>query len=174
MCSSDLLQELTGIEEAIIPDPHFEGGGLHQITPGGYLKVHVDFNRHSRLNLDRRINLLIYLNKDWQEEYGGNLELWDRNVSTCHRKILPIFNRCVIFNTNDFSYHGHPDPLTCPEGRTRKSLALYYYSNGRPASDLSGRAHSTVFRARPGEDIPQENIQKKSLKHFLKNILAGK
>jgi hypothetical protein len=74
-------------------------------------------------------------------------------------KILPIFNRMVIFSTTDFSYHGHPEPLTCPEGWTRKSLALYYYSNGRPAEEIAETAHSTIFQARPGEDIKEENPQ---------------
>jgi len=164
------LEELTGIP-GIIPDPHFEGGGLHQIKRGGYLKVHVDFNRHGRLKLDRRLNVLVYLNKDWQEEYGGHLELWDREMSQCVHKILPIFNRMVIFNTNDFSYHGHPDPLKCPEGRSRKSLALYYYSNGRPAEELSGKNHTTIFKARANENIISEQ-EPFRLKNFLINRIA--
>ena len=149
------LESLTGID-GIIPDPHFEGGGLHQIERGGYLKLHVDFNRNKKLRLDRRLNLLLYLNKDWKEEYGGYLELWDKDVTQCGKKILPIFNRLVIFTTTDFTYHGHPEPLTCPEGWTRKSLALYYYTNGRPAEEISEKEHSTIFQARPGEEIQQE------------------
>ncbi|KAM3097035.1 2OG-Fe(II) oxygenase [Phormidesmis sp. 146-35] len=144
----NFLEQLTGIE-GLIPDPHFVGGGLHQIERGGYLKMHVDFNQYERLRLDRRLNLLIYLNQNWQEDYGGHLELWDQNMTQCQKKILPIFNRCVIFSTTDFSYHGHPEPLTCPDGETRKSLALYYYSNGRPAAEISD-AHTTIFRDRPG------------------------
>ncbi|NES82115.1 MAG: 2OG-Fe(II) oxygenase, partial [Moorea sp. SIO2B7] len=96
----NFLEKITGIE-GIIPDPHFVGGGLHQIETGGYLKVHADFNRHNRLRLDRRLNLLIYLNKNWQEEYGGHFELWDRDMTRCEKKVLPIFNRCVIFSTTD-------------------------------------------------------------------------
>lgn len=151
----NFLESLTGID-GIISDPHFEGGGLHQIKRGGYLKMHVDFNRHNKLRLDRRLNLLIYLNKNWKEEYGGHLELWDRDMTRCEKKILPIFNRCVIFSTTDFSYHGHPEPLTCPEGQTRKSLALYYYSNGRPVEETSNSSHSTIFQARPGEESMKE------------------
>lgn len=147
----NFLEQLTGIE-GIIPDPHFVGGGLHQIEPGGYLKVHVDFNRHQRMRLDRRLNLLIYLNKDWQEEYGGHFEMWDTEMTQCEKRILPLFNRCVIFNTTDFSFHGHPEPLSCPEDRTRKSLALYYYSNGRPDTEIA-KGHSTVFRSRPQESL---------------------
>lgn len=143
------LETLTGID-GLIPDPHLWGGGLHQIVPGGFLKVHADFNRHEKLNLDRRLNLLLYLNRDWKEEYGGHLQLWTRDMSRCVVKVLPVFNRCVVFSTTDFSYHGHPDPLTCPQGRTRKSVAMYYYTNGRPAEEISGD-HSTLFKPRPGE-----------------------
>jgi len=148
------VEQLTGIS-GIIPDPHFVGGGLHRIQKDGFLKVHADFNKHNRLNLDRRLNILLYLNKDWQEEYGGYLELWDEKMTSCQKKILPIFNRCVIFSTTDFSYHGHPEPLTCPEGRSRQSLALYYYTNGRPAEEVSD-SHSTIFRERPNEEIREE------------------
>lgn len=145
----NFLELLTGIE-GLIPDPHFAGGGLHQIEPGGYLKIHADFNRHSRLKLDRRLNLLLYLNEGWEEGWGGHLELWDREMTRCARRILPVFNRCVIFSTNDDSFHGHPEPLRCPPGRTRKSLALYYYTNGRPPEEVSAE-HGTLTRLRPGE-----------------------
>ena len=143
------LEQLTGID-GLIPDPYFGGGGLHQIERGGYLKVHADFNWHPKLRLDRRLNLLLYLNKDWKEAYGGHLELWSRNMTRCVQRILPIFNRCVIFSTTDTSYHGHPDPLRCPPSITRKSLALYYYTNGRPEQEQSA-PHDTLFQERPGE-----------------------
>jgi hypothetical protein len=142
----DFLSHVTGIAN-LIPDPGFEGGGLHQIVRGGKLGVHADFNRHGQYNLDRRLNLLLYLNKDWKEEYGGNLELWDRDMTRCERKVAPLFNRMMVFGTTDFTYHGHPEPLQCPEGMTRKSMALYYFSNGRPAEEISGE-HSTLFRER--------------------------
>lgn len=145
------LEVLTGID-GLISDPYFAGGGLHQIERGGYLKIHADFNRHPKFGLERRLNLLLYLNDGWQEEYGGQLELWDKEMTHAVQRILPVFNRCVIFNTTDFSYHGHPEPLTCPEGMTRKSLALYYYSNGRPAAEVSPE-HGTLVRPRPGEII---------------------
>ena len=144
----EFLERLTGID-GLIPDPYFGGGGLHQILPGGFLKVHADFNWHPKLRLDRRLNLLIYLNKDWREEYGGHLQLWDRGLEQAEKAILPVFNRSVVFATTDTSYHGHPDPLACPEGMTRKSISLYYYSNGRPESERSA-PHDTVFRETPG------------------------
>ena len=138
------LERLTGIE-GLIPDPYFGGGGLHQIEPGGFLKVHADFNVHPKLHLDRRLNMLIYLNKDWREEYGGHLELWDRDrTRTCRERILPVFNRTVVFSTTDTSFHGHPHPLTSPPGVTRKSVSLYYYTAGRPRGEES-EAHDTLF-----------------------------
>jgi Rps23 Pro-64 3,4-dihydroxylase Tpa1-like proline 4-hydroxylase len=142
----EFLSAVTGIPN-LISDPGFEGGGLHQIVRGGKLGIHADFNRHRAYNLDRRLNLLLYLNKDWREEYGGQLQLWNRDMTRCEAKILPVFNRVVIFSTTDFTYHGHPDPLQCPEDTTRKSLALYYFSNGRPPEEVSAW-HSTIFRAR--------------------------
>jgi hypothetical protein len=148
----EFLETLTGIR-GLVPDPHFWGGGVHQIVRGGFLKIHSDFNRHPTLNLDRRLNLLLYLNRGWQEEWGGHLELWDRDMTECRKKILPIFGRCVIFSTTDFSNHGHPDPIDCPDRESRKSLALYYYSNGRPPEEIAGTHYSTPFRRRPGEKL---------------------
>jgi hypothetical protein len=117
---------------------------MHQIVRGGKLGVHVDFNKHPHTKLDRRLNLLIYLNRDWEEEHGGHFELWDTEGKEFRKRVLPVFNRCVVFSTTEVSYHGHPHPLQCPEGQSRKSLAMYYYSNGRPASEVAAR-HSTVF-----------------------------
>jgi Rps23 Pro-64 3,4-dihydroxylase Tpa1-like proline 4-hydroxylase len=139
------LEALTGIE-GLIPDPYFGGGGLHQIEPGGFLKVHTDFNLHPKLKLDRRLNMLIYLNRGWREEWGGHLELWDRDRRTCRQRILPLFNRTVIFSTTDTSWHGHPHPLASPAGVTRKSVSLYYYTAGRPAEERSA-PHDTIFIA---------------------------
>src|SRR6201996_8752414 len=144
------LETLTGIQ-SVLPDPNYAGGGLHQIRPGGLLEVHADFSYHKGLRLDRRINVLIYLNKAWNEEYGGHFELWDREVKRAEKKILPIFNRCAIFSTTSVSFHGHPEPLTCPPDRNRKSIATYYYSNGRPEEDPNlTHKHEVAFQQRPG------------------------
>ena len=144
------LERLTGIDN-LIGDPQFEGGGLHQIVSGGKLAIHADFNKHSCFGLDRRLNLLIYLNKNWKDEYGGDFELWDNNMSKMISKVAPLFNRVVIFTTSEHSYHGHPDPLACPSDVTRKSLALYYYTNGGVREEEASGQHSTLFHARPGE-----------------------
>ena len=147
----DFLERLTGID-GLVSDPWLEGGGLHQIERGGMLKVHVDFNKHTLTRLDRRINVLLYLNQDWDESWGGALELWDTSMTRCEKRLFPHFNRLVVFNTTDDANHGHPDALACPEDRSRKSMALYYYSNGRPASEVKG-SHTTIFKRRPGERI---------------------
>lgn len=145
-----VLENITGIK-GLIGDPAFRGGGLHQIYPGGKLDVHADFNFHQHLKLDRRLNMLLYLNKDWRPEWKGQLELWPTDMSECRIKIEPIFNRCVIFETTDWAFHGHPENLDCPEGRTRKSMAWYYYTNGRPEHEKTP-PHSTKFQKRPGDD----------------------
>ncbi len=143
------LEGLTGINN-LLPDPHFEGGGHHEILPGGFLKIHADFGKNTRTGLDRRLNALVYLNKDWKEEYGGHFELWDVEMKGCVKKVLPLFNRLVVFSTTSFTYHGHPEPLRCPPDRSRRSIALYYYTNGRPESEVvAGGSHSTLFKARP-------------------------
>ncbi|HMS28395.1 MAG TPA: 2OG-Fe(II) oxygenase [Saprospiraceae bacterium] len=145
----EFLTELTGID-ALIPDPYFEGGGFHQIKKGGFLKIHADFNKNKFTKLDRRLNVLVYLNKDWKEEYGGHFELWDKEMQHCVKKVLPVFNRMAMFSTTDYSWHGHPDPLNCPEGWSRKSLALYYYTNGRPKEEIDPfkKEHMTIFKER--------------------------
>lgn len=145
------LERLSGIT-SLIPDPYFEGGGLHQIEPGGFLKVHADFSWHDRLHLDRRLNSIIYLNKDWKESYGGALELWERDMSKPVQRYLPTFNRCIVFATTDYAYHGHPDPLASPPGRNRRSLALFYYTNGRPAHETR-QDEGSRYQERPGERI---------------------
>ena len=162
------LERLTGIN-SLIADPQLHGGGMHQIQRGGKLGVHVDFNKHENYRLDRRLNVLLYLNKDWREEYGGHLELWNREMSQCVKRIAPAFNRLVAFSTTETSWHGHPDPLNCPPERTRKSLALYYYTNGRPDSETA-QEHTTLFRGRPGEKIGRTR-QPLQLRDFVPPVL---
>lgn len=144
------LEQLSGIQ-GIIPDPHFRGSGLHMTATGGSLDIHADFNRHKQYKLDRRVNTFVYMNDDWPESYGGHLELWGRDMRSCYQKILPSMGRFVVFSSTDFSYHGHPQPQTSPEDRSRKSIALYYYTNGRPKEEClnqncEGNDHSTLFQ----------------------------
>lgn len=138
------LEKLTGIE-GLVGDPGLRGGGLHLIKRGGFLKLHVDFNWHEKLKMHRRLNLLLYLNRNWEEDYGGHLELCGLGAGAATVRLLPIFNRFVIFSTTDFSYHGHPAPLNCPADRSRQSIAMYYYTSTRPDAEISA-PHSTLFR----------------------------
>lgn len=151
----EFLTELTGID-GLIPDPYLQGGGLHKIPRGGKLGVHVDFNRHKQMRVYRRLNVIVYLNKDWKEEYGGHFELWDEKKNGCQKKILPIFNRMALFSTTSKSFHGHPEPLTCPEDRYRRSLALYYYT-AEEKGEQEASTHSTIFLDGEGKRVKDTN-----------------
>jgi hypothetical protein len=129
------LEQLTGIKN-LLPDPSLQGAGLHQSLPGAVLGIHADFTHHKKYDLSRRLNILIYLNENWREEYEGHLELWSTDMSCCVKRIMPSIGRCVIFRTDRNSYHGSPTPLNCPDGTTRKSIALYYYTNGRDDAEV--------------------------------------
>jgi hypothetical protein len=136
------LEKLTGIS-GLLADPSYFGGGLHKILTGGFLEIHADFNHLKRYDLERRLNLLLYLNKDWQPSYQGDLELWDRPSMSRATVVAPIFNRCVIFSTTAASLHGHPIPLATPPGTERMSIALYYYTN--TWEPVAGEDHSTLY-----------------------------
>ena len=143
------VSALTGIPN-LISDPAMDGGGLHQSGRGGYLNVHTDFSKHHvYVNWRRRINLILYLNPDWDERWGGSIELWERSAKgkmRCGIKYPPLLNHVLIFTTDERSLHGFPDPLTCPDGQSRKSLALYYYTD---EGEEKSSAHSTDYFARP-------------------------
>jgi hypothetical protein len=149
LCNDDfakLLSALTGIQH-LIPDPSMDGGGLHQTLRGGHLNIHADFTTHHRhRNWMRRVNVLLYLNDHWSPEWGGALELWDADVRRCVRSVAPLGNRMLIFTTSGDAYHGHPDPLVCPDGIARRSIALYYFT-----AEHNPRRRSTRYRARPGD-----------------------
>jgi 2OG-Fe(II) oxygenase superfamily len=142
----DFVGTLLGADH-LIPDTSLEGGGLHQSTRGGFLNVHADFTVHPHhRNWQRRANLILYLNEEWRPEWGGGLELWNGDMKECVDSVLPIANRALIFSTGATSFHGHPDPLTCPDGMSRRSLALYYFS-----VEEDPLVRSTDYRPRPGE-----------------------
>ncbi len=151
--SAQFIRFIEGITniQGLIPDPYFSGGGLHETSSGGLLGIHADFQVNEGLQLFRRVNVLIYLNKDWQGAYGGKLELWDKAMTQKVVDVAPIFNRCVIFNTDADSFHGHPDPLTTPENITRKSIALYYYK-AQTIQNQTGESRHTLYVARPQDD----------------------
>ncbi|MBW2280777.1 MAG: 2OG-Fe(II) oxygenase [Deltaproteobacteria bacterium] len=141
------LAALTGID-ALISDPDLDGAGMHQIVPGGFLNVHTDFLSHT-VNSDwsRQLNLLVYFNKDWQPQWNGALELWDDEMSRCVESVEPAFNRAVLFHTQSRSFHGHPHRLACPDGETRKSIALYYFRDEHERQALT----PTNYRAMPDD-----------------------
>jgi 2OG-Fe(II) oxygenase superfamily len=142
------LSTLAGIA-GLIPDPSLEGGGLHQSGPGGFLNVHTDFSMHHyQKNWRRRVNVIVYLNPGWKEEWGGALEFWEMGMKRCGAKYSPLLNHAVIFTTDERSLHGFPDPLKCPPGVARKSLAFYYYTVEEHAKASS---HSTDYFARPND-----------------------
>lgn len=151
--SAQFIRFIEGITniQGLIPDPYFSGGGLHETSTGGLLGIHADFQVNEGLQLFRRVNVLIYLNKDWQDAYGGKLELWDKAMTKKVVEVAPIFNRAVIFNTDADSFHGHPDPLTTPAHITRKSIALYYYK-AQAIQNQTGESRHTLYVARPHDD----------------------
>jgi 2OG-Fe(II) oxygenase superfamily len=161
------VSKVTGISN-LLADPELAGGGIHETNHGGHLDVHVDFNYNEKSALHRRVNLLFYFNKDWKEEYGGILDLWNADVSECVGRFQPIFNRAAGFVTSEVSWHG-VTPVTCPTSMMRKSFAVYYYTKEAPEG-WDGVVHSTVFRARPDEywkglfAMPAENAVRSALR----------
>jgi Rps23 Pro-64 3,4-dihydroxylase Tpa1-like proline 4-hydroxylase len=179
----DELEKVTGIPR-LLADEQLSGGGMHLTGSGGRLDVHVDFNRIEDRQLFRRLNILVYLNPVWKEEWGGHIELWDRDVKTCHQRCVPALNRCLIFETSDISYHGVA-PITAPAAMVRQSFAAYYYTREAPPK-WDGRSHSTIFRARPDEQfrrfvsMPAERIRRrleskvKRSKELIKGLIGLK
>ena len=163
------LESLTAIQ-ALIPDPHFVGGGFHETSKGGKLGIHADFRINQAMHLNRRINMIIYLNKEWNSHYGGKLELWDKKMQGKVHSIEPIYNRCVIFNTDANSFHGHPDPLMTPDNVTRKSLALYYYTASKRIYEDSV-SHSTMYKARASDDAAtKKEVNRLTFDNYLKDL----
>jgi Rps23 Pro-64 3,4-dihydroxylase Tpa1-like proline 4-hydroxylase len=133
----------------LVADPELSGGGMHQTGPSGHLDVHVDFNYIPERKLFRRLNILLYFNEGWRPEWGGEVELWDPKVSVRAHAFAPLFNRCVVFETSDISFHG-VTAVRCPPDVSRKSAAAYYYTR-QPPKGWDGHHHSTIFKARPNE-----------------------
>ena len=138
------LETLTGIPH-LLPDPHLFGGGIHLVKRGGVLQVHSDFNWAEHLDAHRRVNMFVYLTPDWQASWGGALELWD---TACREKVCeypPLFNRLVVFSSRSDTFHGHPQPLECPEDVYRQSIAMYYYTTTRPEGEIRA-PHNTLYK----------------------------
>jgi len=162
------LSTITGIENLYSVDDAL-GMGVHQGGDGSYLDIHIDFNIHHQRNIHRRVNLLIFLNKNWKESYGGALELWNADVSKLENKYLPLFNRCIIFETSEISYHGY-GKIQVPPGETRKSFYGYFYTDLREGA---AGYHDTVFKARPEEGMMKKvkTDVKETIKNRAKQVL---
>jgi len=164
------LERITGIPK-LLADDELVGGGMHVMGSGGRLDVHVDFNLIESRGLHRRLNILVFLNPRWREEWGGKLELWDSDVRRCGAAFEPKFNRCAVFQTSEISFHG-VTPLSCPIGETRNSFAAYYYTREAP-DGWDGKRHTTIFRARPDEALrghvlmPAEKLWRRIRNRFL-------
>lgn len=137
---------MTGIK-GLIPDPYFIGAGIHKTLNGGYLNIHADFNVHKQMRVERRLNVLIYLNSEWREEWGGSFEVWDKAMTHKMASFAPTENRMVCFSTGSDTFHGNPEPVNHPDGLPRQSIALYYYT---ATWDDTRIEHSTIFKPRPG------------------------
>ena len=159
------LEKMTGIS-GLIPDPYFMGAGIHKTLNGGYLNIHADFNLHKHMAVERRLNVLIYLNPPWKEEWGGSFEIWDKPMEKKVASFAPTENRMVCFSTGSDTWHGNPEPVNHPEGLPRQSIALYYYT---ATWDESRAEHSTLFKPRPGSKDVSEARDKRH--RFLKDAL---
>lgn len=146
----EFMEGLTGIP-GLIPDPYFTGGGYHETRRGGKLGIHSDFRLNEKLALERRVNVILYLNERWDDAWGGKLELWSRDMASRQREIAPLFNRAVVFNTDLTSFHGHPAPLECPEDTPRRSIALFYYTASRAVFE-EVKIEPGRYRSRPEDD----------------------
>lgn len=140
------LEEMTGIT-GLIPDPYFIGAGIHRVNNGGHLDIHADFNLHKQMSVERRLNVLIYLNDEWREDWGGSFEIWENDMSAKVKSFVPLFNRMCCFSTGSNTFHGNPEKVNHPNGEPRQSIALYYYT---ATWDPSRKSHTTIFKPRPG------------------------
>lgn len=137
----ELVRTISG--QPVVSDPTLRGGGLHVVKRGGRLGIHVDFNRHPKAPIRRAVNTILYLNRDWNPAWNGALTLTDRDTTTT--TLAPLWNRWVIFEYSHHAWHGHPEPLECPEDRERRSLAIYYYLPMTPDQDRATEFHTTIY-----------------------------
>ena len=165
------LENMSGIK-GLIPDPYYMGGGIHRTNTGGFLDIHADFNHHSIMNLERRLNLLIYLNPGWKEEYGGSFEVWTNDMSKKVAGFAPVMNRMCCFSTGDDTMHGNPETVNHPDGEPRLSIALYYYT---ATWDEARVAQSTIFKARPGTtDARSHDATQRMIRELVPPLLYRK
>jgi hypothetical protein len=169
MCSTEFSDFLFRIvNKHIYADYGLHGGGLHAHTTAGKLNVHRDYSVHPKLNLQRNYNIIVYMTPDWNPEWGGGLELWTHNYQTDkpEKKYTTVenkFNRAVLFDTTQHSWHGLPETLNCPEGLQRQSLAVYYLSNVDATTKPNRRAVFVPHTTQLGNDEIEELCKRRSI-----------
>ena len=168
LCSIKFINWLESFtnEKELVADDNLTASGISSVGRGGFLKIHCDPNWNPKMKLYLRIIIIVYLNKDWKDEWGGHLELWDEEMNSCKKKIKPDFNKMLIFSNNGKNYHGHPDPLNIPENMRRNNLIMYYYSpysNSNKENDRTNTAELSEYK--------QRKIGEFGLKYYLKKIL---
>ena len=162
-----LLSEITGIWR-LLPDPYLQGGGHAVMRRDDFFSVHSDRNLAYDTGLTRRLALIVFLNKNWQPQYRGELELWNPEATRCEVSIRPVFNRTVIFEVAEPNYHGVPAPLACPPDRVRQSFIVYYHTVGIDLGQTL-KPHSTVF-AKPS---PLRTFVREALPPFVLKRMRG-
>lgn len=168
----EMLSNITNTP-ALMADPSLYGGGLHESRHGGTFAIHRDFDHHPRNGLYNEMVLLTYLNKEWQPEWNGALELWDATATRAVKDVLPEFGRSVVLLHGRTSYHGHVKPLQPPSGITRRSLGAYYYSNRLGRAEQGMRPtnfllNDSVDRAK----LLMKNITPPVLWHAIKRLVS--
>jgi hypothetical protein len=174
----EAMSSLTGVADLIADDTLF-GGGTHENLDGQYLDAHIDFNIDERRMLHRRLNLLVYLNKEWEEPWGGSIELHSDSRQPERDEIqsfLPLFNRAVIFETNEYSWHGFP-VIRLPQDKkhlSRKSFSIYLYTKDRPAEEVVA-PHTTFYVARPFPDhVKSGQVLEEKDYQYLRGLMANR
>jgi Rps23 Pro-64 3,4-dihydroxylase Tpa1-like proline 4-hydroxylase len=151
------IQQLTGIDD-LEYDEYLHGAGLHSHTVNGKLNIHLDYEKHPYSGKERRINIILYLSKEWKPEWNGANELWNNDVTKCIKKTEIKFNRAIIFKTNDISWHGVPDTILCPTDVFRVSLAYYYVSPLNNINKNKNYRQKAKYTKRP-EDPYNANLE---------------
>ena len=146
-----LFETISGIR-GLEYDTDVHGGGVHRFEHGGKLDLHLDYSMHPTTGKERRLNLIVFMSREWDERWGGSLELWNANCTARRASIAPKFNRAVIFATGNVSWHGVPCPVHCPPGMTRDSIACYFVSDPTPAMDSTRQ--KAAFVPHPAQQLP--------------------
>lgn len=149
-----LIAEISNIKH-LISDPYLTGGGLNLMERDGHLAIHSDGNWHDDMQLHRRLNVILFLNKDWKKEWKGDLEFWDKDLTQCQKAIAPIYNRLAVFTTHDYTFHGVPQYIKCPKNQGRKSVIQYYYTSAkRPIEEVEIETpHRAIWKNKVEENI---------------------